>query len=65
VLFDEDSGDTTTNHIYAAIAGKAVTNIGTTDSTALNHYSLLKTLETNFNLGNLGKNDVTATAFSL
>lgn len=64
VLFDEDSG-TTINHVYAAIAGRAVTNVGTTDNTALNHYSLLKTLETNFGLGNLGKNDVTATAFSL
>ena len=64
VLFDEDSG-TTINHIYAAIAGKAVTNVGTTDNTALNHYSVLKTLEMNFGLGNLGLNDVTATPFSL
>lgn len=64
VIFDENSG-TIPNQVYAAIAGKAVTNPGTTDNTALDHYSVLKTLETNFGLGNLGKNDVTATAFSL
>jgi acid phosphatase len=65
VVFDEDAGGTTSNHVYAAIAGRAVTNVGTTDNTPLNHYSMLKTLETNFGLGNLGKNDVTATAFNL
>ena len=65
MLFDEDAGGTTSDHIYAAIAGRAVTNVGTTDNTALNHYSLLKTLENNFGLGNLGKNDVTATPFAL
>ena len=64
VTFDEDSG-TVPNHIYTAIAGRAVTNVGTTDSTALNHFSLLKTLENNFGLGNLGKSDVSATPFSL
>jgi len=64
VLFDEND-NSTPNQVYAAIAGRAVTNVGTTDNTALNHFSLLKTLETNFALGNLGKSDVTATAFTL
>jgi acid phosphatase len=64
VLFDEDA-TAPSNQVYAAIAGKAVTNIGTTDATALNHFSLLATLETNFGLGNLGKSDATAKSFSL
>jgi hypothetical protein len=64
VVFDENAG-AVPNRVYAAIAGRAVTNVGTTDSTALTHYSLLATLEANFGLGNLGKNDVTARPFNL
>ena len=64
VTFDENAG-ASPNKVYTAIAGRAVTNVGTTDNTALNHFSLLKTLENNFALGNLGKSDVTATPFSL
>jgi acid phosphatase len=41
------------------------TNRGAVDHTALNHYSLLKTLEMNFGMGDLGKSDVGATAFRL
>jgi hypothetical protein len=58
VTFDEDESDAPSNQVYTAIAGRAVTNAGTTDNTALNHYSVLKTLETNFGLGNLGENGV-------
>ena len=65
VTFDETASSGGVNHVYTAIAGRAVTNPGTTDNTPLNHYSILKTLEVNFGLGNLGKNDVTATAFNL
>ena len=65
VTFDETESYFGANRVYTAIAGKAITNPGTIDRTALNHYSLLKTLETNFGLGNLGKNDVFATAFRL
>jgi len=65
VTFDETEAQTGANHVYTAIAGKAVTNKGATVSTALNHYSVLATLEANFGLGNLGKNDVSATHFPL
>ncbi|KIM81495.1 hypothetical protein PILCRDRAFT_821283 [Piloderma croceum F 1598] len=65
VTFDETEAQTGPNHVYTAIAGKAVTNKGATVSTALTHYSVLATLEANFGLGNLGKNDVTATPFPL
>ncbi|KAL5363459.1 phosphoesterase family-domain-containing protein [Aspergillus floccosus] len=54
-----------TNQIYAVLLGGAVSGakIGTKDNTAYNHYSLLKTVETNWGLGNLGQHDVDATAF--
>ncbi|EAU31425.1 phosphate-repressible acid phosphatase precursor [Aspergillus terreus NIH2624] len=54
-----------TNQIYAVLLGGAVSSakVGTKDNTAYNHYSLLKTVETNWGLGNLGQNDVDATAF--
>jgi hypothetical protein len=54
-----------TNHIYAVLLGGAISNkkVGTEDSTKYNHYSLLKTVETNWNLGDLGQNDVNAKAF--
>ncbi|KAJ5118045.1 hypothetical protein N7448_004308 [Penicillium atrosanguineum] len=54
-----------TNQIYAVLLGGAVSSakVGTKDNTAYNHYSLLKTVETNWDLGNLGENDVDATAF--
>lgn len=38
---------------------------GTTDNTEYTHYSLLKTIENNFNLSNLGRNDSTANPFNL
>ena len=65
VTFDENESQSAVNHVYTAIAGKAVTNKGFTDNTALTHYSVLATLEANFGLGNLGKNDVSATVFNL
>ena len=54
-----------TNQVYAVLLGGAVPSaqVGTTDNTAYDHYSLLKTVETNWNLGDLGENDVDATAF--
>ena len=61
-----DEGKTTgTNQVYAALLGSAVpaAKVGTTNSTRYNHYSLVKTAEVNWNLGNLGENDVGAAAF--
>ncbi|KAJ5168875.1 uncharacterized protein N7482_004469 [Penicillium canariense] len=66
IILTFDEGLTTgTNQVYAVLLGGAVSSakVGTTDGTAYNHYSLLKTVETNWNLGSLGENDVDATAF--
>ena len=66
VVLTFDEGLTTgTNQIYSVLLGSAISSsdVGTTDSSEYNHYSLLKTVETNWNLGNLGENDVDATAF--
>lgn len=66
IILTFDEGTTTgTNQVYAVLLGGAVSSakVGTKDNTAYNHYSLLKTVETNWDLGNLGENDVDATAF--
>lgn len=66
VILTFDEGSTTgTNQIYAALLGNAVPSslVGTTNDTSYNHYSLTKTAERNWNLGNLGQNDVGANAF--
>ncbi|KAH8891789.1 phosphoesterase [Thozetella sp. PMI_491] len=53
------------NRVYAVLLGKAVpsTRVGTSDDTKYNHYSLTKTVEDNWGLGDLGENDVDATPF--
>jgi hypothetical protein len=66
IILTFDEGLTSgTNQVYSVLLGGAVSSakVGTTDNTAYNHYSLLKTVETNWALGNLGENDVSATAF--
>lgn len=66
IILTFDEGLTTgTNQVYAVLLGGAISSaqVGTTDNTAYDHYSLLKTVETNWNLGDLGENDVGATAF--
>jgi len=64
VTFHENGGFSP-NHVCAAISRRAVTNVGTKDGTALNHFPVLNTLENNFGFHALGKSDVTATPFSL
>ncbi|KAF0557661.1 phosphoesterase family-domain-containing protein [Gigaspora margarita] len=62
--FDEDDG-TQGNHVFAGLLGTPVkppTNHD--DTTAYKHYSFLATVEKNWNLGNLGRNDVGATPFT-
>ncbi|CAG8543009.1 9404_t:CDS:2 [Paraglomus brasilianum] len=64
ITFDEDDtkGD---NHIFASLLGSPVKPGGPhTDMTNYTHYSILKTLEDNWGLDNLGRNDTTATAFT-
>ncbi|KAI8868676.1 phosphoesterase-domain-containing protein [Ramicandelaber brevisporus] len=62
LTFDEDD-KSQGNQIYTAILGKGVTP-GTTDDTQYTHYSLLRTIEDNFELGNLGRNDASAPLIS-
>lgn len=59
VTFDEDHGDSR-NHIYTALLGQSV-KAGATNNTRYDHYSLLRTIEDNFGLGNLGREDAKAT----
>jgi hypothetical protein len=46
-------------HIYTSISGPEV-KAGVVPSNTLNHYSLLRLIEDNWDLGDLGKNDQTA-----
>ncbi len=55
--FDE-SGISQRNKIYTTIVGPSVKNETFSDN--LNHYSLIKMFEDNWDLGNLGKEDVRA-----
>lgn len=61
VTWDEDDY-TEENHIFTAIWGDML-KPNTQDHTRYDHYSLLRTVEDNWNLGNLGRNDATATPF--
>lgn len=61
VTFDEDEVHAgQTNHIPMLMWGKNYLHSGITISGTFNHYSLTRLLEENWNLGNLGRNDVTA-----
>jgi hypothetical protein len=61
VTFDE-SIPHADNHVYATLLGDMV-RPDTTESGHYSHYSLLRTVEENFELGTLGNNDVTADWF--
>jgi len=50
------------NHIYSALLGDVVVP-GSQDATFYNHYSILRTVEDNWDLGNLGRGDVKANPF--
>lgn len=61
VTFDE-SIPHADNHVYTVLLGDMV-KPKTVESEIYNHYSLLRTVEENFQLGNLGRNDLTADWF--
>ncbi|KAK3943230.1 phosphoesterase family-domain-containing protein [Diplogelasinospora grovesii] len=65
LTFDECENYHIENRVYTVLLGGAIpsSKIGTSDGTRLDHYSLMKTVEQNWNLGDLGQNDVGATAF--
>jgi hypothetical protein len=62
VTFDE-SVPHSDNHIYSAVLGAGVTP-GTIANERYDHYSLLRTVEENFQLGTLGRNDQSAQPFA-
>ncbi|CAF0967216.1 unnamed protein product [Rotaria magnacalcarata] len=63
VTFDEDNNNPDrTNHIAAFMWGIDYLYSEVKISGTFNHYSLLKLLEENWGLGNLGRNDVTASS---
>lgn len=51
-----------TKPAFAMIFGNGVNTRGTTSAVAVNHYSILKTIESGLGLGNLGGGDVAAEA---
>jgi hypothetical protein len=61
VIFDE-SVPHDDNQVYAVLLGDMV-KPGTVESTRFDHYSLLRTVEENFGLGTLNRNDLTADWF--
>jgi len=61
ITWDEDD-DKHANHIYTALLGSMIPP-GTTDGTHYTHYSFLRTVEDNWDLGSLRRNDATATPF--
>lgn len=66
LTWDETGTDNIPNRVANILLGGAVpTNlIGTTDSAFYDHYSLLSTVEANWNLSTLGRRDVGANVFS-
>ena len=65
LTFDESETYSIPNRIVSVLLGGAVPSdkVGTTDDTVYTHYSILSTLENNWNLPNLGRYDVGANVF--
>jgi len=67
LTYDESKTYEKPDHIVSILLGGAVPEKlrGTTDSTFYTHYSILATLENNWDLENLGRYDAGANVFSL
>jgi hypothetical protein len=65
IAFDETESYTSNNDVFTVLLGDAVpaSKQGTTDNTAYTHYSIMATVENNWDLGNLGLGDQGATPF--
>lgn len=65
LTFDESENYANNNQVFSVLLGDAVpaSSHGTTDTKAYNHYSQMATVENNWNLGNLGLSDATASTF--
>jgi acid phosphatase len=62
VTFDEDDG-TASNLVYTVLLGPMV-HANTTDPGLYTHYSLLRTIEDDFGVGTLNRNDTPAVSFA-
>ncbi|KAE8453302.1 hypothetical protein EG329_011369 [Mollisiaceae sp. DMI_Dod_QoI] len=62
LTFDETECYICRNRVFSVLLGDAVplSLQGTTNATAFNHYSIMSTVEENWNLGNLGLKDAAA-----
>ncbi|KAI8647136.1 phosphoesterase family-domain-containing protein [Parasitella parasitica] len=67
VTFDEDDGGTDDNKVLTVLFGPDFhpSSKSDKDNTRYNHYSLLKTIEDNWSLGDLGQNDKKAKVIKL
>ena len=65
LTFDECENYFKPNRVYTVLLGNAIPadRVGGKDDTKYNHYSLTKTVEVNWGLGDLGEHDVDATPF--
>jgi len=63
LTFDENETYTINNQVYSILLGNVIPeNLrGTTDSTFYTHYSTLSTVQANWDLGNLGRQDTNKT----
>ncbi|KAJ3202759.1 hypothetical protein HDU67_000293 [Dinochytrium kinnereticum] len=57
VTYDESESYIGRNQIYTVLLGAGIKGKGLKDDTFYNHYSVLKAIEQNFQLGNMGKHD--------
>ncbi|RUS29925.1 phosphoesterase family-domain-containing protein [Jimgerdemannia flammicorona] len=62
ITFDEsdvsnDEGNKGTNYVYTVLIGSAVKVANVADATQYTHFNLLATIEANWDLGSLGRND--------
>ncbi|KAJ3417633.1 hypothetical protein HDV05_000090 [Chytridiales sp. JEL 0842] len=65
VTYDESRSYIGDNQIYTLLLGKGIMGKSMIDNTFYNHYSILSTIEKNFELGNLGAGDKTADAIPI
>jgi len=65
LTFDETANYFSSNNVWSLLLGDAIPTAshGTTDAKEYSHYSIMATVENNWNLGNLGKDDAGAAVF--
>jgi Phosphoesterase family len=63
VTFDEGTGNPADDALYTVLLGPMVVP-GSSDATSYSHYSLLRTVESVFGLGSLGRSDAAAAPFA-